>query len=539
MSGSDFPFLTVTMCVPLGGAVMAAVLGRRNPTLAKQIGVLASLITLAFAIAAAVEFDSKGAAYQMVEDHNWIREFGVSYALGVDGVGMTMVLLTAVMMPILLVGGWNELEVGEHAQPEEAKGSAAMYVSLMLVLEAMAIGQFAALDVFFFYVLFEAMLIPVYFLIGRFGGPRRQYAAVKFLLYNLLGGLLMLTAVIWLYFEGPGGEKGYLLPNLIGHDFDQNTARWMFLGFMIAFAIKAPLWPFHTWLPEAAAESPPSNAVMLSAVLDKVGVFAMLHLALPLFPEAARYFAPLLIVMAVISIVYCALLAIGQKDMKRVIAYMSISHFGFIVLGIFAMTSQGQAGSTLFMVNHAFATAGMFLTAGFLMSRRGSRMVAHYGGVQKVAPMLAGCFLLFGLANLGLPGLSTFVSEFMILLGTFTRYPVAGLIASIAVLLAAIYVLLMYQRVMTGELTPETEDTPDLKPREILVMTPLIAAIVALGFFPKPVLDYINPSIDRTLTQVQRVDPSPDHPPTAPRELAGSLPVSAEGKPVTAEVGNR
>ncbi len=524
-----FPWLTVTICIPLGGAVLTGYLGRRNPMLAKQLGLLTTLVTLGFAIGAAIEFDSQGAAYQMVDKHSWIREFGVSYAVGVDGVGMTMVLLTAIMMPLLILGGWTELEVGEHAQPEESKGSAAIYVSLMLVLEAMAIAQFAALDVFMFYVLFEAMLIPVYFLIGRFGGPRRQYAAIKFLLYNLVGGLLMLAAVIWLFAAGPGGDEGYLLPNLIGHDFDQNTARWMFLGFMIAFAIKAPLWPFHTWLPEAAAESPPSTAVLLSAVLDKVGVFAMLHLAIPLFPEAARWFAPTMIVLAVISTVYCALLAIGQTDMKRVIAYMSISHFGLIVLGIFAMTTQGQAGSTLFMVNHAFATAGIFLVAGFMMSRRGSRLVSAYGGVQKVAPLLAGSFLIFGLANLSLPGMSTFVSEFMILLGTFTRYPVAGLIAVSSTLLAALIVLILYQRTMTGELTEGNEETPDLRPREILVVAPIMAAVLALGFFPKPLLDYINPSIDRTMSQVQESDPTPEHPPDT----------SAEGRQsATAEVGH-
>jgi NADH-quinone oxidoreductase subunit M len=528
MSGSDFPWLTVLVCVPLGGAVLAGFLGRRDPLRAKQIGVLASLITLGFAIGAAIDFDSKGADYQLVEDHTWIRDFGVSYALGVDGIGMTMVLLTAIIMPILLIGGWNELEVGEHAQPAESKGSAAIYVGLMLVLEAMAIGQFAALDVFFFYVLFEAMLIPVYFLIGRFGGPRRQYAAVKFLLYNLLGGLLMLAAVIWLYFAGPGGEKGYLLPNLIEHDFDQNTARWMFLGFMVAFAVKAPLWPFHTWLPEAAAEAPPTTAVMLSAVLDKVGVFAMLHLCLPLFPEASRWFAPTIIVLAVISILYAGLLAIGQVDMKRLIAYMSISHFGFIVLGIFVMTTQGQSGSTLFMVNHAFATAGLFLVAGFMMTRRGSRLVSSYGGVQKVAPVLAGSFLFFGLANLSLPGMSTFVSEFLVLLGTFNRYPVAGGFAVAGVLLAALYVLIFYQRTMAGDLTEGNEETPDLRPRELLVVAPIVAAILALGFFPKPLLDYIDPSIDRTMSHVQKTDPQPEHPPAT----------SAEGSRAAVEVGH-
>jgi NADH-quinone oxidoreductase subunit M len=508
---SDFPYLTVTAAVPLGGAVLAMMAPRRNPTLAKQIGLLTTLVTLGFAIAAAIEFDSKGPQYQLVEDHQWIREFGVSYALGVDGIGMVMVLLTAALMPIVMLGSWKELEVGENAQPAKGGGTTGLFVGMMLVLEAMAIGQFAALDVFLFYVLFEAMLIPMYYLIGRYGGPQRQYAAVKFLLYNLLGGLLMLVGVIWLYFAGPGGDKAYLLPNLIGYDFGLHTARWMFGALFIAFAIKAPLWPFHTWLPDAAAEATPSNAVLLSGILDKVGVFGMIHLCLPLFPEASTYFAPTIVVFAVISIIYGALLAIGQADMKRLIAYMSVSHFGFIVLGIFVMTSQGQSGSTLYMVNHAFATAGLFFAASFMMSRRGSRLISAYGGVQKVAPLLAGALMFAGLANLSLPGMSTFISEFMVLVGTFTRYPAAGLVSVAAVVLAALYVLIYYQRTMTGELTPETENTPDLRPWEMLVVAPVMVVILALGFFPKPLLDYINPTIDRTLHSVSKTDPKPAH----------------------------
>ncbi|WP_019875362.1 NADH-quinone oxidoreductase subunit M [Sporichthya polymorpha] len=524
----DFPFMTVAMVVPLVGAAIAGLTPRSQGELARRVALIASLVTLGVVIVAAFQFDPDGSRYQMVENHNWIPEFGVSYALGVDGIGFTMVLLTAALMPILLLASWRDLDEGEHAQTGPGGGTPQLYVSMMLVLEAMAIGQFAALDVFLFYVLFEAMLIPMYILIGRFGGPQRQYAAVKFLLYNLFGGLLMLVAVVWINFAGPGGEKAYYLPNLIGYDFGTETARWMFLGFFVAFAIKAPLWPFHTWLPDAMAEATPSNGVLLSGILDKVGVFAMLHLCLPLFPEAARWFAPTIVVLALISILYGAVVAIGQVDLKRLIAYASVSHFGFIVLGIFVMTSQGQTGATLYMVNHGFATAGLLLVAGFLMSRRGSRLISSYGGVQKVAPVLAGTFLFAGLANLSLPGLAPFVSEFMVLLGTFTRYPIAGYFAVLGVLLAALYVLIAYQRTMAGELTEGNEETPDLKTRELVVVTPVIVVILALGFFPKPLLDVIDPAVDRKLAQVERVDPAPEHPAGTPASVAHSAAGSAE-----------
>jgi NADH-quinone oxidoreductase subunit M len=516
----DFPFMTVAMAVPLVGAVAAGLVPRSNAELARRIALLASLVTLGVVLVAAFEFDKDGARYQLVENHDWIPEFGVSYALGVDGIGFVMVLLTAALMPILLLASWNDLDSGEHAQTGPGGGTTQLYVSMMLVLEAMSIGQFAALDVFLFYVLFEAMLIPMYILIGRFGGPQRQYAAVKFLLYNLLGGLLMLVAVVWINFAGPGGEKAYYIPNLIGYDFGTETARWLFLGFFVAFAIKAPLWPFHTWLPDAMAEATPSNGVLLSGILDKVGVFAMLHLCLPLFPEASSYFAETIVVLALISILYGATVAIGQTDIKRLIAYASVSHFGFIILGIFVMTSQGQAGATLYMVNHGFATAAMLLIAGFMMSRRGSRLISAYGGVQKVAPVLAGTFLVAGLANLSLPGLAPFISEFMVLIGTFTRYPIAGYFAVIGVLLAALYVLILYQRTMAGELTEGNENTADLKTRELVVVAPVITVIIALGFFPKPLLDVIDPAVERTLTQVQQTDPAPEHPVPAAQAAA-------------------
>jgi NADH-quinone oxidoreductase subunit M len=374
----------------------------------------------------------------------------------------------------------------------------------------MIIGTFAAQDVLLFYVLFEAMLVPMYFLIGLYGGPQRRYAAVKFLLYNLLGGLIMLAAVIGLYVQSVNaGQPSFLLADLVALEVPVDIQRWLFLGFMFAFAIKAPLWPFHTWLPDAAAESTPANAAYLSGVMDKVGTFGMIALVLPLFPDATREFAPVVVVLAVISIVYGALLAVGQTDMKRLIAYTSISHFGFIVLGIFALTSQGVAGSTLYMVNHGLSTVALFVIVGFLIVRRGSRLVADYGGVAQPAPILAGSLLFAGLSGLALPGLATFVSEFLVLVGTYSRYRAAGVVATVGIILAALYILLFYQRTMTGPAREATRDFPDLRRREILVVAPLVALLLAVGFFPKPLLDVIDDGVRPTLVEVGVSDPEP------------------------------
>jgi NADH-quinone oxidoreductase subunit M len=384
------------------------------------------------------------------------------------------------------------------------------------VLETMMVGVFAATDVFLFYVFFEAMLIPMYFLIGSFGTGQRQYAAVKFLLYSLFGGLLMLVAVIALYvYSAHGGHPGtFLFTGLTQVTFSPIVQKWLFLGFFIAFAIKAPLWPFHTWLPDAATASQPGTAVLLVGVMDKVGTFGMIRYCLQLFPAASRYFTPLILVLAVIGILYGAIVAIGQRDLKRLIAYTSISHFGFIVLGIFALTTQAQTGATLYMVNHAFATGALFLVAGFMIARRRSQRIADYGGVYQVAPLMAGLFLIAGLAGLSLPGLSTFVSEFLVLVGTFSRYKVAASFATAGIVLASVYILWMYQRTMTGPVQPEVADMPDLRPRELWAVGPLIAVLIFFGVYPKPLLDVINPAVHDTLSQVHVTDPRPQHPTT-------------------------
>jgi NADH-quinone oxidoreductase subunit M len=525
---SSFPWLTVIGAIPLVGAVVVTLTPgqsapggpadrRARDRVVKQLTLGFTLATLVVTAIMATQFNTSGPQLQFAQTYQWIPQFGVHYAVGVDGIALVLLLMTVVLMPVVVLASWNDAE-GESS-PEGTRPprrSVKTYFALMLVLETMMVGVFVATDVFLFYVFFEAMLIPMYFMIGSYGTGQRQYAAVKFLLYSLLGGLLMLVAVIALYiYSARGGHSGTFLFSQLEHiTLSSAEQKWLFLGFFVAFAIKAPLWPFHTWLPDAATAAQPGAAVVLVGVLDKVGTFGMIRYCLDLFPAGAHYFTPLVLTLAVIGVLYAAIVAIGQRDLKRLIAYTSVSHMGLITLGIFAMTSQAQAGGVLYMVNHGFATGALFLIAGFLIARRRSQMIADYGGVQKVAPVLAGLFLVASLAGLSLPGLSTFVSEFLVLVGTFTRYEVAAILATVGIILAAIYMLWMYQRTMTGPVREETAHLPDLKARELWAVGPLIALVVVLGVYPKPALDLINPAVQQTLTQVHSTNPVPPHPGT-------------------------
>jgi NADH-quinone oxidoreductase subunit M len=522
---NTFPWLSVLWLMPLTGAVLVIVLPARQPQLAKWFGLAVAMAVLAVATVVAVGFNSSagGGPYQFIESHSWIPAFGAGYTLGVDGIAVVLVLLTAVLVPLLILAGWND--GGERARGTHA------YVALTLTVESMVLISLISLDVLLFYVFFEAMLIPMYFLIGGFGrGAHRSRAALKFLLYNLFGGLIMLAAVIGLYVvTAQNGSGTFDFRDVVAgfssgrYGADPAVIKALFLGFMFAFAIKAPLWPFHRWLPDAAVEATPATAVLMMAVMDKVGTFGMLRYCLQLFPDASTYFRPMIIVLAVIGIVYGAMVAIGQTDIMRLIAYTSISHFGFIILGIFVMTSQGQSGSTLYMVNHGLSTAAVFLIAGFLISRRGTRSIGAYGGVQKVAPVLAGTFLVAAMATLSLPGLAPFISEFLVLIGTFDRYWLAATFGVTALVLSSIYMLWLYQRVMTGPVTHGNERIRDLMPREVVVVAPLVALLLFLGFYPKPVLDLINPAVDHTMTTIGQHDP-------APRVSAGTgVPRTAEG----------
>jgi NADH-quinone oxidoreductase subunit M len=509
------PVLTVLWAVPMIGAVVVMLIPAAARQLSKYIALATSFVVLAISAWLAIKFDPSGKQYQFVEDHAWIPSFGTGYILGIDGIALALVVLTAVLVPILIVAGWNDADEQEGLRGR----STHTYLALTLAVEGMVLISLVALDVLLFYVFFEAMLIPMYFLIGGFGGENRSKAAVKFLLYNLFGGLIMLAAVIGLYVAVANSDafaagtfdfRAIVTAVADGSlKINPGVVNALFGGFMFAFAIKAPLWPFHRWLPDAAVEATPATAVLMMAVVDKVGTFGMLRYCLQLFPDASMTFRPLIITLAVIGIVYGAIVAIGQTDVMRLISYTSISHFGFIILGIFVMTSQGQAGSTLYMVNHGISTAALFLIAGFLVSRKGSRLIADYGGVQKVAPILAGTFLVAGLATLSLPGLAPFISEFLVLIGTFTRYPVFTVFAATGLVLSAIYVLLMYQRMMTGPVNARTEGVRDLRPRELFVVVPLIAILIALGVYPKPALSIIDPAVGHTLTTIDQHDPAP------------------------------
>ena len=515
------PWLTILALLPVVGAVALIFAGVKA---AKQVALAVSLITLAFALYIATTQFTIGGGMQLVEQAPWIKPLGVYYALGLDGVGLTLVLLVVIITPVVIIASWRDFEPLDRGpkQVEESRSTGAetlapkydsrVFFALVLAVQSGALYLFLATDVFLFYVFFEVILIPMYFLIGGFGpGPRRTYAAAKFLIFGLLGGFVMLASIIGLYVQSDrAGEPSYLLSTLSQLNFGTATGRWLFIGFMFAFAIKAPLVPLHTWLPDAAEESTAGGATMMVGVMDKIGTFGMIRFCLGLFPEASQWATPVVLVLATISILYGAILAIGSRDIMRFIAYTSISHFGFIVLGIFAFTSQSLTGSSLYMLNHGLATAALFVMAGYLIKRRGSRDMNAYRGVDQVAPVLAGLLLFAGLNTLSLPGLGSFVSEFMVLAGTFGRHPAYAVISTLAIVLAALYILIMYQRTMTGPASEEVkEKITELNGRERLAMAPLVLLILLLGVFPKPMLSVIEPSTQATMQHVGVTDPEP------------------------------
>ena len=496
--------LNTMMLLPILGSLLIAVIPTEQTLRIKQAALGTTLLVAITGVLTWFNFDSSNTAFQFVQSAEWIPSFGINYAVGVDGLSLVLILMSVLLTPVVVLAGWNESEGG--------RWSAKVFYILILVLETMMIGVFAATDVFLFYVIFEAMLIPVYFLIGGYGSGERAAAAVKFLLYSLFGGLLMLASIIGLYvISGNNGGHTFDITKLSEmHNYmNPMTQNLLFLGFFIAFAIKAPLWPLHTWLPDAAGSATPGTSVLLLGVLDKVGTFGMIRFCLTLFPDASKTFTPLIITLAVISILYGAFLAIGAKDIKRLIAYTSISHFGFITMGIFAMTTQGHSGATLYMFNHGFSTAALFIVAGWMASRRGSSTISDFGGLQRVTPVMAWSFFIAGMSSLALPGLSSFVSEFLVLVGTFTRYPVAAILATFGIVLAALYILIPVQKALHGPVTPGNENLPDLNLREKIAIAPVIAVIVALGFYPAPLLNVINPASANVLEMQGFTDPTP------------------------------
>lgn len=494
----SFPILTILALVPIvGGLVALALKGATG----RLVGMATSLVTLVLGV---VAFVASSNGTDLAETHRWIRAIGAWYALGSDGLSMTMVLLTVILVPVVLLAEWR---IGESPEGSGRGWSTSTFFGLALVLEGLAIYCFTAVDVLLFYIFFEATLIPMYFLIAGWGGPRRGRAALKFLLYSLAGGLVMLFAVI-----GVGVHAGgFLLADLAKVSFDGAIGKYLFVGFFIAFAIKAPMVPVHTWLPDTAEQASPGASSLLVGILDKIGTFGMLRLCLGLFPAASAWATPFVLTLAVISVLWGAMMAATSRDLMRLVSYTSVSHFGFMVIGIFAMTTTSITGSVFYMVNHGFSTAALFLVLGFLVRRRGSADVHAFGGVQRTAPVLAGFFLLAGLATLSLPGMASFVGEFMVLAGAWARHPIYVAVATIGMVLAAVYVLVAYKRTMTGPVTEATSEhvRRDLDGREKLVLAPLIALLLVFGFFPRPMLHVIEPVARTTMSQVGMTDPAP------------------------------
>ena len=488
---ATFPWLSAMVIVAVLGAVVVWALPASLRQHVRVVALGASLVNVGLLVGAVATFDTAAAgSYQHYEQLSWIPQIGVSYALGVNGLGLLLVALGVILVPLVILAAWRE----QRDDVERLRH----YLGLTLLTAAFMVLIFAARDVFLFYVVFEAMLIPVYFMIGGFGGLQRRGAAVKFLLFSLAGGLVMLVAVIALFLSGPGGSEGFLTANLTGLPLSETTGRLLFVGFFVAFAIKAPMFPVHTWLPDAAQQAPAGTSTLVVGVLDKVGTFGMLTLCLPLFPEASRWAAPFVIVLAVVSILYGALLALGQEDLMRLIAYTSVSHFGFIVLGIFAFSQTSVAGASFYMFNHGLSTGLLFLVAGMVIARHPSRSqrIADYGGLQRVVPVIAGVFLVAGLSALSLPGLSTFVSEIMVLIGSYEAMPAAAIVAATGVILAALYILITYQRMFTGPVRGDLATMPDMVTREKWVVVPLIVGMLVLGFYPRPALDLVEAPAD-------------------------------------------
>ncbi|HEX9968756.1 MAG TPA: NADH-quinone oxidoreductase subunit M [Acidimicrobiales bacterium] len=507
-----FPLLTSIVLLPLAAALAVVFVGRQRPEVAKLVGFLGALGTGLLTVVCAVQFESGEAGFQFVSKHEWIRELGVSWHLGVDGISLFLVVLTGVLFPIAL---------GAVKVHRDVKS----YVAWMLVLEAGCLGSFLSLDLFVFFLFFELTLVPMYFIIGGWGYENRVYASLKFFLYTLFGSAFMLVGMITLVTLTATGDQPvtFDIVELAGRQsLATGTARWIFLSFAIAFAVKVPLFPVHTWLPDAHTEAPTAGSVILAGVLLKLGTYGLLRFGLFLFPQASVDLAPLLLTLAVVGMIYGALVATVQKDLKRLVAYSSVAHLGFIVLGTFAFTTEGLSGGVLQMVNHGLSTGALFLLVGMIYERRHTRQIAELRGLQKSMPMLAAVFTVVMLSSIGLPGLNGFVGEFLILIGSFVTARWWAVVGTVGVILAALYLLWAYQRVFHGTPDEANSGLPDMNWGERAAMLPLVALIVFLGVYPKPVLDRINPSVERLIGHVQ--EHSEYRQPTVASEPEGAHP---------------
>jgi NADH-quinone oxidoreductase subunit M len=501
---SGFPLLSVIIFFPVVGALLVLFFRQDQVRPIKLVGILTAVVDFLLSVYLYVAFDSQISSMQFVERIRWIEGLSVSYFVGVDGISLLLILLTTLLTPIALLSSWNAIT----RRLKE-------YVLFMLLLEVGMLGVFSSLDLFLFYIFWEGMLIPMYFIIGIWGGENRIYAAIKFFLFTLVGSLLMLVAIISLalYTSGPQ-QVGKFTTDLlelyrVAPGLPVSIQTWMFLAFALSFAIKVPIFPFHTWLPDAHVEAPTAGSVILAGVLLKMGTYGLLRFCLPLFPQAALKFMPLIAVLAVVGIVYGALVSLVQKDIKKLVAYSSVSHLGFVVLGIFALNEEAVQGSIIQMVNHGLSTGALFLIVGMIYERRHTREISEFGGLSKVMPVLATFFMIISLSSIGLPGLNGFVGEFLILLGSFRSSfldtPVYTVFAASGVVLSAVYLLWMYQRVMFGSVTkPENQSLKDLSLREIAVLVPIAAFVFWIGIYPSSFLGKSAASTRALVQQVER-----------------------------------
>ena len=493
-------WLTYLLLVPVTGSLLILFIKKDNVKFIKYFGLGISLITFFISLVIYFNFNYDESGFQFIHKFKWIENLNISYHVGIDGISLLLVLLTTFITPLTLISSWKGIE-------QKVKE----FTFFMLVLELGMLGVFVSLDLFLFYVFWEAMLIPMYFIIGIWGGERRIYAAVKFFLYTMAGSLLMLVAIIWLAVYATN-ITGYFTTNLlelyaIGPTIEHSIQLWMFLAFALSFAIKVPLFPFHTWLPDAYVEAPTAGSVILAAVLLKMGTYGLLRFNLPLFPEASIYFASFISILAVIGIIYGALVAMVQTDMKKLVAYSSVSHLGFVVLGIFAMNEEAIQGAVIQMINHGLSTGALFLLVGMIYERTHTRVISEYGGIAKVVPVFSFSLLFISLSSIGLPGLNGFIGEFLILLGAFNS-PVLNswwyvVFAATGVILAAVYLLWMYKRVVFGEVTNQKLNSlTDLDKREMLVLIPIFIFVVWIGIYPTTFLKVSEKAAEKVIEQV-------------------------------------
>ncbi len=488
---ADLPLLSILIWLPAVAAFLVALIPADRAEAIRFVALIATVVTFIVSLALIPAFEVGEPGFQLTEQVPWIPAWGIDYRLGVDGITWPLVMLSTFIIPIAVLATWGHVS-------ERTKG---FYIAV-LVLETAVIGVFTALDLILFYVFFEAMLVPMYALIGVWGGANRRYAAVKFFLYTLIGGLLMLVAILYLYFKG--GATTFDYSALRGLPLSDTEQLWLFLAFFIAFAIKVPLFPFHTWLPDAHTEAPTIGSVDLAAILLKIGGYGIIRFSLPYFPQATQDLAPTIMGLAVVGVLYGALVAMVQPDIKRLVAYSSVAHMGFVVLGVFALNAQSTSGSVVQMVNHGLSTGALFILIGFMYERTHSRAIADYSGLASVTPVFGGLFLIVALSSLALPGLNGFVGEFPILIGAYQTTPWAAVLAAFGVIFAALYLLWAYQRMFHGPVEGRSVGMADLTMREKVVMAPLIAVIVAIGLYPKPLYERVTPTVDQILAEIDR-----------------------------------